>query len=137
MVAPSLRKGVLATIGVALVGIAGGRVSLALVAALFPVGMVASASADQCGDLVTAATAAAAKLTRYGTQPEAETTKALALASEARRTVDDAAQACKGTQHDAALEFSAANVAALERALSNAKAERLRDTGVFPPPDEP
>ena len=107
-----------------------------LATALFTFGMVASAVANQCGDRLATARAAAAKLDRYTEQPDGTTSKALTLARDLRAAVAAAAEACKGTEQEAGLKFAAANAAGVEKALSDAKTERLRDTGIFAPPHE-
>jgi hypothetical protein len=111
--------------------------TVVLVAGLFTFGMVARAAADECDDRVAAAKGATARFNRYTDQPDATTSKALALAREVRAAVAAAAEACKGTEQEAGLKFSAANVAGIEKALSDAKTEQLRDSGTFASPDEP
>jgi hypothetical protein len=95
------------------------------------------AAADQCDDLVAKAKAAVAELNRYASQADATTSKARTLAGEGRQAIAHAAEACKGTKLEAGLKFSTANIEGIEKALLDAKTERLHQTGIFPPPDEP
>lgn len=111
--------------------------TIVLVAALFTFGLVGSAAADECGDRLAAAKASGAEFDRYTDQRDATTNKALTLAREVRAAVAAAAEACKGTEWEAGLKFSSANIAGIEKALSDAKTEQLRDTGIFASTDEP
>jgi hypothetical protein len=98
---------------------------------------VATAEVDTCSDQVKKAQDAGHELSAYAARRDATTSGARERVQQARRAIDEAKQACKGKQQEAAVMFSAHNIEAIEKALAAAKTERLHDLGVFPPPDEP
>jgi hypothetical protein len=112
---------------------------LALVCAA--VGVIAGApwcmaASDRCESLMVDATAAADRLSKYTSQPDATTSNALSLTREVRRALKQAQNACAGTDKEAGLKFSAASMEMIEAKLADSTTEKLHDLGIFMRPGE-